>query len=43
MTPSPYSNKGTVEDYEKRVKSLHFLHLTAINWLVLKIRLRFDT
>ena len=28
--------KITVEDFEKIVKSPHFLHLTSINWLVLK-------
>ena len=33
-----YKKEG-VEDFEKIVKSLHFLHLTSINWLVLKIRL----
>ena len=26
------------EDFEKIVKSPHFLHLTSINWLVLKIK-----
>ena len=31
--------KITVEDFEKIVKFPHFLHLTPINWLVLKIRL----
>ena len=39
----PIVMKTTVEDFEKIVKSPHFLHLTSINWLVLKIRLRFDT
>ena len=28
--------KITVEDFEKMVTSRHFLHLTSINWLVLK-------
>ena len=35
--------KITVKDFEKIVKSPHFLHLTSINWLVLKTRLRFGT
>ena len=30
-------------DFEKIPASLHFLHLTSINWLVLKIRLCFHT
>ena len=29
--------KITVEDFEKIVKSPYFLHLTSINWVVLKI------
>ena len=29
----------TVQDFKKIPKSPHFLHLTSINWLVLKIRL----
>ena len=35
--------KITVEDFENIVTSPHFLHLVSINWLVLKIRLCFDT
>ena len=35
--------KITVKDFEKIVKSPRFLHLASINWLVLKIRLYFDT
>ena len=35
-------NKKSVEDFEKLVKSPHFLHLTSIDWLVRKIRLCFD-
>ena len=35
--------KTAVEDFEKIVKSPHFLCLSSINWLVLKIRLCFDT
>ena len=35
--------KNTVEDFEKIVKFPHFLHLTSINWLVLKITSCFDT
>ena len=35
--------KITVEDFEKIVKSPRFLHLTSLNWLVLTIRLWFDT
>ena len=31
--------KITVEDFKKIVKCPHFLYLTSINWLVLKIRL----
>ena len=33
----------TEEDFKKIVKSPHFLHLTSINWLVLKVRLCFGT
>ena len=35
--------KITAEDFEKLVKSPHFLLFTSVNWLVLKIRLCFDT
>ena len=34
-----FIKKKGVEDFEKIVKSPHFLHLTSINRLVLKIRL----
>ena len=35
--------KITVEDFEKINKFSQFLHLTSTNWLVLKVRLCFDT
>ena len=35
--------KITVEDFEKIVKAPRFLHHISISWLVLKIRLYFDT
>ena len=34
--------KITVEDFKNIVKSPHFLHLTSINCLFLKIKLCFD-
>ena len=33
----------SVEYFEKIIKSPHFLHLTSVNWLILKMRLCFDT
>ena len=35
--------KITVVDFEKIVKPPDFLYLTSMNWLILKIRLCFDT
>ena len=35
--------KITVEDFQKIAKSLHFMHLTSINWLLLEMRLCFVT
>ena len=35
--------KIAVEDFKKIATSPHFLHLTSINWLVLKTRSCFDT
>ena len=41
--PEKIWHQALIEDFEKIVISPNFLHLTSINWLVLKIRSCFDT
>ena len=38
-----FLKKKSVQHFEKIIKSSHFLHLTSINWLGLKIRFCFET